>query len=305
MNMHAVQTVDDAFIPEMDDTFVPNGNYDDIHTILSSGLFLPMLLSGPTGAGKTKMIEQIHANLGRQLVRANITIETDEDSLMGGFRLRGGETVFAKGPVIQAMELGATLLLDELDLANPMKIMCLQSVLENAGYLIKKTGEFIKPNKGFSIVATANTKGFGDEDGNYVGTQTLNAAMLDRFTLVFDCDYPTKSVEVQILQKVLNKLKHTISDEDVNLLVDWASSLRTAKLNTFDLEFSVSTRRLVDILKIDKIFNNLDNSIKMSLNRFDARHQQAFLEQYRSLKPSKGKTPDSSDPFDGSNILRM
>ncbi len=296
--------LNEAYVPEVDQTYVPNGNYDGVYEILSDPSFLNILLTGPTGAGKTKMIEQIHALIKKPLIRVNITIESDEDSLMGGFRLQDGATYFSKGPVIQAMEMGATLLLDEMDLGNPMKVMCLQSVLEGVGYLIKKTGEFVKPKEGFKIVATANTKGGGDEDGIYIGTQTLNGAMLDRFPLVFECDYPVKSIEVQILNKNIEALNFSMADADVALLVDWASSTRTKGLS-FNMEYTISTRRLVDIVKVNKIVKDMDRAIQMCLNRFDERHKQAFFDSYLSIKPSKGKNPDSQDPFIAQKTFKL
>jgi MoxR-like ATPase len=293
------------FIPPQDNIFVPFGNYEDIFGILKEKQFLPMLLTGPTGSGKTKMVEQIHAKIQKELIRVNITIESDEDSLMGGFRLKNGETVFVKGPVILAMEIGATLLLDELDLAHPMKIMCLQSVLEGAGYFIKKTGESIVPKSGFCIVATANTKGSGDEDGHYVGTQTLNGAMMDRFPLVFECDYPTKSIEDQIVRKLLGKLNYTLKDAEIGILLDWASQIRNKNINSFEIEYAISTRRICDIIKVNSIYKDLDKSIQMCLNRFDASHKQAFYDIYKALKPSSSKTNTNDDAFQASKIFKI
>lgn len=286
-----------SFIPAEDPYFIPNGNYADLLQVWQSGAFLPTLLTGPTGAGKTKMIEQLHFQLKKPLIRVNITIESDEDSLMGGFRLKNGATYFDKGPVIRAMEMGATLLLDEMDLGSPMKLMCLQSVLENAGYLIKKTGEFVKPAEGFNIIATANTKGGGDESGVYVGTQTLNGAMMDRMTLVFDCEYPTKSFEQKILVRVLEIIDAKLSQEEIELLVSWAHQSRNDKKSDMQLEYSISTRRLVDILKVYKVVGNLDKAIDMCLNRFDGLHKQAFKSFYEALKPKPTKANKAQDDY--------
>lgn len=298
------------YIPEEDPLFVPNGNYSDILTFLEAEEFIPMLLTGPTGLGKTKMIDQIHAKLRKPLVRVNITIESDEDSLMGGFRLREGSTYFDKGPVVRAMEMGATLLLDELDLASPGRILCLQSVLEGVGYLIKKTSEFVRPAPGFQVVATANTKGAGDESGVYIATNTLNGAMMDRFTLFFECEYPTESVETKILNRALEVFEFKMPQAEIELLVKWAAQIRSNKSSDLDLEYSISTRRLVDIIKVNKILNgNLDAAIDMCLKRFDGPHSQAFKDIYKALKPKKAgeKTSQAAEDiiFDEDNNLKF
>lgn len=180
-------------IPPKDTNFVSFGNFSDVKKIISSGIFYPMFITGMSGNGKTFCVEQACAQLKRELIRVNITIETDEDDLIGGFRLINGETVWHNGPVIEALERGAVLLLDEIDLASN-KIMCLQSILEGSGIFLKKIGRYVKPSNGFTIVATANTKGKGSDDGRFIGTNVLNEAFLERFALTFGQEYPSPKI---------------------------------------------------------------------------------------------------------------
>ena len=283
------ETITENYIPKARADFVKFGVYDEISAIMNSGIHFPILVTGPTGAGKTMMIQQIHADLKKPMLRVNITIESDEDSLMGGFRLAEGATYFSKGPVIQAMEMGATLLLDEIDLGMPTKLMCLQSVLEGEGYLIKRTGEWITPKPGFNVIATANTKGLGDETGIYIGTQILNAAMMDRFPIVCEAPYPDRETELNIVNKNCDMLgidDKLLPDNYREFLVDWAGQTRDTDENTLGLEHCISTRRLVDIIAAYKIFNNLDNAVRLCLNKYDEAHSKAFHELYRTMKPT-------------------
>ena len=228
-----------------------------------------------SGNGKTFSVEQACAQLGRELIRVNITIETDEDDLIGGFRLVDGNTVWHNGPVIEALERGAVLLLDEIDLASN-KILCLQSILEGKGVFLKKVGRWVTPAEGFTVVATANTKGKGSDDGRFVGTNVLNEAFLERFPLTFEQEYPTTAVEVRILNKICK-------DQDfTQRLADWSDIIR----RTFyagGIDEVISTRRLVHIVQAYKIFNDRLEAIQLCLNRFDDETKQAFLDLYSKV----------------------
>ena len=264
-------------IPEKDDTFVQFGNFTDIKKIIKSGLFYPTFITGLSGNGKTFSIEQACAVLGRELIRVNITIETDEDDLVGGFRLVDGNTAWHNGPVIEALERGAILLLDELDLASN-KILCLQSILEGKGVFLKKIGKWVKPAAGFNIFATANTKGKGSEDGRFVGTNVLNEAFLERFPVTFEQQYPSPAIEQKILEGIALDLD--VNDRDFcKRLVDWADIIRKT---FFDggIDEIISTRRLVHIIRAYSIFGNKSKAIDVCTARFDDETKQAFLELY-------------------------
>ena len=211
-------------VPELNDSFVRFGNYNDIRKIIQSEMFYPTFVTGLSGNGKTFSIEQACAQLGRELIRVNITIETDEDDLIGGFRLIDGNTVWHNGPVIEALERGAILLLDEIDLASN-KILCLQPVLEGKGLFLKKIGRFVEPKNGFNIIATANTKGKGSDDGRFIGTNVLNEAFLERFPVTFEQAYPAPAHEIKILNNISASLG--VNDSDFcKRLVDWADIIR-------------------------------------------------------------------------------
>ena len=208
----AVQpVVERNLVPENDDTFVKFGSFTDVKKILQSKLFYPAFITGLSGNGKTFSVEQACAQLKRELIRVNITIETDEDDLIGGFRLVNGETVWHNGPVVEALERGAVLLLDEIDLASN-KILCLQSILEGNGVFLKKIGRVVKPARGFNVIATANTKGKGSDDGRFIGTNVLNEAFLERFPVTFEQDYPSPAIESKILGRVASTLGVTDTD---------------------------------------------------------------------------------------------
>ena len=259
-------------IPQKDDSFVRFGNFADIKKIIESRVFYPSFITGLSGNGKTFSVEQACAQLGRELIRVNITIETDEDDLIGGFRLINGDTVWHNGPVIEALERGAILLLDEIDLASN-KILCLQSILEGKGVFLKKIGRFVKPTKGFNVIATANTKGKGSEDGRFIGTNVLNEAFLERFPVTFEQEYPTVATEI----KILNKL---CADENFcKRLADWADIIRKTFYDG-GIEEIISTRRLVHIVRAYNIFGDKAKAIEVCVNRFDDETKQAFLELY-------------------------
>ena len=267
-------------IPEKDDSFVKFGNFNDLKKIVSSGLFYPTFITGLSGNGKTFSVEQVCAQLKRELIRVNITIETDEDDLIGGFRLVDGATVWHNGPVIEALERGAILLLDEVDLASN-KILCLQSILEGNGVFLKKIGRFVKPAKGFNIIATANTKGKGSDDGRFIGTNVLNEAFLERFPVTFEQEYPTPTTE----QKILEGIALDLGIEDRTFckrLVDWGDVIRKTFYDG-GIEEIISTRRLVHIVRAYSIFNNKAKAIGVCINRFDDETKQSFLELYDKI----------------------
>jgi len=273
----ATPVVERNLIPEKDDTFVKFGSFSDIKKIISSKLFYPTFITGLSGNGKTFGVEQACAQLKREIIRVNITIETDEDDLIGGFRLVNGETVWHNGPVIEALERGAILLLDEIDLASN-KILCLQSVLEGNGIFLKKIGRFVRPADGFNIFATANTKGKGSDDGRFIGTNVLNEAFLERFPVTFEQDYPAPSVETKILNAIATSLK--VKDlEFMKKLVDWADIIRKTFYDG-GVEDIISTRRLIHVVRAYSIFGDKLKAIKMCLNRFDEETKQSFLELY-------------------------
>ena len=273
----ATPVVERNLIPDKDDTFVKFGSFSDIKKIISSKLFYPTFITGLSGNGKTFGVEQACAQLKREIIRVNITIETDEDDLIGGFRLVDGATVWHNGPVIEALERGAILLLDEIDLASN-KILCLQSVLEGTGVFLKKIGKFVKPAAGFNVIATANTKGKGSDDGRFIGTNVLNEAFLERFPVTFEQDYPSPSVESKILLKVASNLK--INDDNFcKRLVDWGDIIRKTFYDG-GIEEIISTRRLVHIVRAFSIFKDKAKAIQVCVNRFDEETKQSFLELY-------------------------
>jgi len=264
-------------IPSKDDTFVKFGNFPDIKKVIQSRQFYPAFVTGLSGNGKTFSVEQACAQLGRELIRVNITIETDEDDLIGGFRLVDGNTVWHNGPVVEAMERGALLLLDEIDLASN-KVLCLQPVLEGKGLFLKKIGKFIEPATGFNIIATANTKGKGSDDGRFIGTNVLNEAFLERFPVTFEQEYPSAGVE----NKILLGLAQTLGVKDNDFckrLTDWADIIRKTFYDG-GIDEVISTRRLVHIIRAYSIWNDKSKAIKVCLNRFDDETKQAFLELY-------------------------
>ena len=268
-------------VPSKDPMFVPFGNFSDVESIIKSDMFYPVFVTGLSGNGKTFMIEQACAKAKRELFRVNITIETDEDDLLGGFRLVNGETVWFDGPVVEAMRKGAVLLLDEVDLAST-KIMCLQPVLEGKGVFLKKINEWVECAPGFNIVATANTKGKGDETGNFIGAGVLNEAFLERFPITVEQDYPSNAVEKKILNKVFDKLN--VSDSEfVDKLVNWADIIRKTYIEGA-IDELITTRRLVHISNAYAIFNmDRMKAISMCVNRFDDETKSAMVDLYTKV----------------------
>jgi MoxR-like ATPase len=268
----AIPSIEQNLIPQKDDNFVSFGNFTDIKKIIKSNLFYPAFITGLSGNGKTFLVEQACSQLKRELIRVNITIETDEDDLIGGFRLVNGETVWHNGPVIEALERGAILLLDEVDLASN-KILCLQSILEGKGVFLKKIGKYVTPKDGFNVIATANTKGKGSDDGRFIGTNVLNEAFLERFCVTFEQSYPSPSTEAKILSRLCDDEKF------VTHLVDWADIIRKTFYDG-GIDEVISTRRLVHIVNAYKIFDNKAKAIDVCTARFDDETKSAFLELY-------------------------
>ena len=271
-------------IPNKDDTYVQFGNFSDVKKVIQSRLFYPTFITGLSGNGKTFSVEQACSQLGRELIRVNITIESDEDDLVGGFRLVNGETVWHNGPVVEAMERGAILLLDEIDLASN-KIMCLQSVLEGKGVFLKKIGLHVAPKAGFNVFATANTKGKGSDDGRFIGTNVLNEAFLERFPITFEQQYPTISIETKILTNVAQSLKIPMIGEHTDFikhLCNWSDIIRKTFADG-GIDEVISTRRLVHIIKAYSIFGKKDKAIKVCLNRFDDETKSTFVELYDKI----------------------
>jgi len=274
------QSSADNLVPTKEQTFVPFGNYKDIKNIIKSNIFYPTFITGLSGNGKTLNIIQSCAELKRELIRVNITVETDEDDLLGGFRLQDGETVWHDGPVINAMKRGALLLLDEIDLASN-KIMCLQPVLEGNGIFLKKIGQFVEPKDGFNIIATANTKGKGSDDGRFIGTNILNEAFLERFPVTFEQEYPAAKIEQKILDNVMShySLKDT---EFTGNLVKWADVIRRTFYDG-GIDEIIATRRLVHIINAFAIFKNKLKAVEVCINRFDTDTKNSFLDLYTKV----------------------
>ena len=277
---YVVSSLTGNITPNKDKNFVSFGNYPDVKNIIKSNRFYPVFITGLSGNGKTMSVTQACADLKRELIRVNITIETDEDDLLGGFRLKDGQTVWSNGPIIEAMERGAVLLLDEIDLASN-KIMCLQPILEGSGVYVKKINRFVKPKIGFNVIATANTKGQGSDDGKFIGTNVLNEAFLERFPVTFEQQYPSAKIEEKI---VAQKLK-SAGKSDVKFahnLVTWADVIRKT-YNDGGVDEIISTRRLVHIAEAYGIFKNKMKAIQVCTNRFDDDTKTSFTDLYTKV----------------------
>ena len=300
-----VSSLTGDIVPTKDPVFVPWGYFKDIKSIVSSKQFYPIFITGLSGNGKTMNVSQACAQAKRECIRVNITIETDEDDLLGGYRLQEGQTVWQNGPVIEAMERGAILLLDEIDLASN-KIMCLQPILEGNGVFLKKINKFIKPAPGFNVIATANTKGQGSNDGKFIGTNILNEAFLERFPITVEQAYPTNKIESKILLNVMSEKGLTKKDDEkfATNLITWADIIR----KTFyegGVDEIISTRRLVHIVEAYTIFKNKMKAIEMCTNRFDVDTKTSFMDLYSKVdggedvstwnSPVLEDEPDSDD----------
>ena len=297
-------------VPDKDPVFVPWGSFTDIKKIVSSKAFYPIFVTGLSGNGKTMNVSQACAATNRECIRVNITIETDEDDLLGGYRLQDGQTVWQNGPVIEAMERGALLLLDEIDLASN-KIMCLQPILEGNGVFLKKINRFVKPSKGFNVIATANTKGQGSDDGKFIGTNILNEAFLERFPITIEQAYPTNKIETKILLNVMSDkgLSSAIDNEFANSLVTWADIIRKTYYEG-GVDELISTRRLVHIVEAFSIFKNKMKAIEMCTNRFDLDTKTSFLDLYTKIDGGEDVSswlnddfvPEESDDVEEDNV---
>jgi hypothetical protein len=270
----------ESYLPESFDGYVSWGNFNTVKSVVKSKMFYPIFVTGMSGNGKTLMVKEVCAKLKREFVRTNITIETDEDDLIGGFRLQNGETVWHDGPVVMAMKRGAVLLLDEIDLASN-KVMCLQPILEGSSVYIKKIGKWVHPTPGFTVIATANTKGQGSDDGRFIGTNVLNEAFLERFPITLEQSYPTNKVEEKILTNELAKIDKADS-EFVGNLIKWADVIRKTFMDG-GVDEIISTRRLVHIVGAYGIFDNKLKSIEMCVSRFDTETKDSFLDLYTKV----------------------
>ena len=280
---YVVSSLTGNIVPTKDPVFVPWGHFKDIKSIVTSKQFYPIFITGLSGNGKTMNVQQACYSSKRECIRVNITIETDEDDLLGGYRLQDGQTVWQNGPVIEAMERGAILLLDEIDLASN-KIMCLQPILEGNGVFIKKINKFVKPAPGFNVIATANTKGQGSEDGKFIGTNILNEAFLERFPITIEQSYPSNKNEIKMLQNVMTQkgLTKDIDKKFADNLITWADIIR----KTFyegGVDEIISTRRLVHIVDAYAIFKDKMKSIQMCTNRFDNDTKTSFIDLYTKI----------------------
>lgn len=290
-----------TYIPKRVKTYVKWGHFKDISTIIESRMFYPVYLTGLSGNGKTMMVEQACAEAGREYIRVQITPETDEDDLIGGFRLVNGETIFSKGPVIKAMEAGAILLVDEIDRGSN-KLMALQGVLEGKPVLIKKTGELVTPAAGFNIIATSNTKGKGSEDGRFIAATIIDEAFLERFTITMEQPYPTAPVEKKIVVKHM-ELFGQVDEDFAENLTKWSAAIR----KTFDeggIDEIISTRRLCHIAQTFAIFKDRKKSIDLCVSRFDEDTRAAFVDLYTKIDASASKvntagqtTKDDEDDY--------
>ena len=280
MSLIATNMEKQNLVPSVFEGFVPWGHFKDIKQIVKSGLFYPIFVTGLSGNGKTLMIEQVHADMNKELIRVNITIETDEDDLLGGFRLVNGETKFVPGPVIEAMEKGCTLLLDECDLGSN-KLMCLQPVLEGKGVYLKKVNKWITPKDGFNVMATANTKGKGSEDGRFIGTNILNEAFLERFAVTIEQPYAAAAVEKKIVLGSMKKYG-TVDEDFATNLVTWSEVIRKTFYDG-GVDELISTRRLDHIVKAFAIFKDKMKSIEMCVARFDDDTKESFMDLYTKI----------------------
>jgi len=293
-----VSSLTGNIVPDTDPVFVPWGYFKDIKSIVTSKQFYPIFVTGLSGNGKTMNVSQACAQSQRECIRVNITIETDEDDLLGGYRLQDGQTVWQNGPVIEAMERGAILLLDEIDLASN-KIMCLQPILEGNGVFLKKINKFVKPASGFNVIATANTKGQGSEDGKFIGTNILNEAFLERFPITVEQAYPTNKIESKILLNVMSE-KGLTKDADIKFasnLVTWADIIRKTYYEG-GVDEIISTRRLVHIVEAFVIFKNKMKAIEMCTNRFDVDTKTSFMDLYSKVDGGEDVTTWNSPVLD-------
>ncbi len=295
----------ETLIPKKDPNFVPFGNYTDLEQIIKSAIFYPAYISGPTGNGKSTMVEQICAKHKRALIRVNLNMMTDEEQLIGSKTLEDGNVEIVEGPVLIAMRTGTTLLLDEIDAGSANTLLCLQPILEGKPYYFKLKNEMIVPAPGFNVIATANTKGKGSDDGRYIGTNVLNEAFLERFAVTFEQDYPNAKVEVKIVKNLMETYQ-CVDEEFAETLVKWADAIR----KTFDdggVDETITTRRMIHIVRAFAIFKSREKAVELCCNRFDVATKTAFIDLYDKVanpqpEPEvvveQPKTPESEEvPF--------
>jgi len=280
VNLVATNMEKQNLVPAPFEGFVPWGNFSLIEKVVKSGMFYPIFITGLSGNGKTLMVEEVCAKLNKELIRVNITIETDEDDLLGGFRLVNGETKFVPGPVIEAMERGCTLLLDECDLGSN-KLLALQPVLEGKGVYLKKINKWVTPKDGFNVMATANTKGKGSDDGRFIGTNILNEAFLERFAITMEQPYASPAVETKIVKGAMKKYG-SVDDEFAKNLVTWADVIRKTFYDG-GVDEVISTRRLDHIVKAYAIFGDKMQAIELCVARFDEDTKVSFLDLYTKI----------------------
>ncbi len=290
-----LQTTIENLVPQVDPTYVPFGFYRDLTKVIKSQNFYPTFISGLSGNGKTTMVEQVCAKLKRECMRVNVSIETDEDDLIGGNTLVDGNVVYREGPVLTAMKRGAILILDEIDRGSN-KLMCLQAILEGKPYFNKKTGETVYPKAGFNVIATANTKGRGSDDGKFMSAQILDDAFLERFAITVEQEYPALKIEKQI---ILNKMEKVgkVDEEFADKLVTWADIIRKTFYDG-GVEELISTRRLEHIVNAYAMFGSRNKAIELCVNRFDSDTKSAFLDLYKKVDAGSAvEETDNDAPY--------
>jgi hypothetical protein len=273
--------VSDSMVPAKDPNFVPFGNFKDLESIIKSGIFYPSYIYGPTGNGKSTMVEQICSKHNKNLIRVNLNMMTDEEQLIGSKTLQDGNIEIVEGPVLVAMRTGTTLLLDEIDAGSANTLLCLQPILEGKPYYFKLKNEMIVPADGFNIIATANTKGKGSDDGRYIGTNVLNEAFLERFAVTFEQEYPSAAIELKIVKNLMEQFE-CVNEEFASILVKWADAIR----KTFDdggVDEIITTRRMVHIVRAYAIFKNKTKAVELCCNRFDTQTKLAFLDLFDKM----------------------
>jgi MoxR-like ATPase len=282
-------------IPAKDSNFVPFGNYTDVESIIKSGIFYPAYIVGPTGNGKSTMVEQICAKHKKPLIRVNLNMMTDEEQLIGSKTLEDGNVKVVEGPVLIAMRTGITLLLDEIDAGSANTLLCLQPILEGKPYYFKLKNEMIVPAEGFNILATANTKGKGSDDGRYIGTNVLNEAFLERFAVTFNQEYPNAKVEVKIIKNLMQAYS-CVDEEFAETLVKWADAIR----RTFEdggVDETITTRRMIHIVRAFAIFKDRAKAVELCCNRFDVATKTAFIDLYDKVaSPAPEVVPETVKP---------
>ena len=300
VSMPKLAPVSAAYVPSKDENFVPFGEFKEINTIVKSGVFFPVFVTGPTGNGKSTMVEQACARNKRTYIRLQINAQTDEDQLIGSKTLVDGNLEIVEGPVLIAMRTGSVLLLDELDAADPNNIMCLQSILEGKPYYFKLKNEMVHPAPGFNVFATANTKGRGSESGKYIGTKMLNEAFLERFPVTFEQEYPTMGIELKIITAAMQKF-NCYDEEFANVLVKWSDAIR----RTYDdgaIDDLITTRRLLQIVQGYSIFGNKKTAVQLACNRFDSITKSTFIDVFDKITPDG--TPITQEPIPVENNSR-